>query len=61
MVALEEKLGMDLRISHPSYCGLGRKPFFSGAVALSNVAEEFVKGCYSWTMRDMYGRGPYMD
>jgi hypothetical protein len=40
---------MDPWIGQPTYCGLGRKLFFSGAVALSNVVDDYMKGCYAWT------------
>jgi hypothetical protein len=49
MVGLGEKLGTDPRIGQPSCCGLGQEPFFSRAVALSIVIDDFVKGCYTWT------------
>jgi hypothetical protein len=44
-----EKLGMDQWIGQPSCCGLGWDPLFSRAVALSITADDFVKGCYTWT------------
>jgi hypothetical protein len=40
---LREKLGMDPWIGQPSCCGLGRKPFFSGAVGLLNSVDDYVK------------------
>jgi hypothetical protein len=46
MIDLGEKLGMDPWIDQPSSCGLGREPFFSGAVALSIAVDSFTKGCY---------------
>jgi hypothetical protein len=46
MTVVEEKLGMDQRIGQSVCCGLGRKPFFSGAVALSNTVDDFIKGCH---------------
>jgi hypothetical protein len=46
MVALGEKLGTDQRIDQPACYGLCREPFFSGAVALSIVVDDFVKGCH---------------
>jgi hypothetical protein len=45
MAILGEKLGTDPRICQPACCGLGWEPFFSGAVVLSNVIDDFVKGC----------------
>jgi hypothetical protein len=47
MVALGEKWGMDTWIGQLACCGLGRVPFFSGAVALSNAVDDFAKGCYA--------------
>jgi hypothetical protein len=44
-----EKLGMNPQIGQPSYCGLCREPFFSGAVALSIAVDDGAKGCYMWT------------
>jgi hypothetical protein len=49
LVGLEEKLGTNPQIGQPSWCGLGREPFFSGALALSIVVDGFAKGCYTWT------------
>jgi hypothetical protein len=40
---------MDQWIGQPSCCRLGQDPFFSRAVALSITADDFVKGCYTWT------------
>jgi hypothetical protein len=61
LVGLGEKLGTDPRIGQPSHCGLCREPFFLGAVALLNSIDDYAKGCYTQTMWDMYGRGPYAD
>jgi hypothetical protein len=61
MASSGEKLGTNPRIGQPSCYGLCREPFFSGAVALSIAVEDFAKGCYTMTMRDMYGLGPYTD
>jgi hypothetical protein len=49
LVVVEEKLSMDPWISQSSCCGLGREPFFSGAVDLFNVVDGYAKGCYTWT------------
>jgi hypothetical protein len=49
MVGLEEKLDTDPWIDQPSYDGLGREPFFSGAVALLNSVDDYVKCCYMST------------
>jgi hypothetical protein len=54
-----EKLGMNPWIGQSSCCRLDREPFFSGAVGLSIVVDDFVKGCYTWTTLDTYGREPY--
>jgi hypothetical protein len=35
--------------------------FFSGAVTLSNSVDDFMKGCYMWTMWDMYGQWSYVN
>jgi hypothetical protein len=34
---------------------------FSGAVALLNSVDNYVKGCYALTMGDTYCLGPYAD
>jgi hypothetical protein len=49
MVGSEEKLGMNPQIDQPSCCGLCRKPFFSGAVALFIIVDDFAKGYYALT------------
>jgi hypothetical protein len=49
MFVLEEKLGTDLCIGQSASCGLCREPFFSGAVALFIVVDDFAKGCYALT------------
>jgi hypothetical protein len=59
MAALGEKLGTDPQIDHPSCCRLCQEPFFSAAVTLSIVVNNFVKGCYALTTWDTYGLGPY--
>jgi hypothetical protein len=43
MVVLGEKLGIDPWIGQPSCCGLGWEPFFSRAVPLSIVVDDFTK------------------
>jgi hypothetical protein len=45
LVGSEEKLGMDPRIGQLVCYGLCRELFSSGAVALLNSVEDFVKGC----------------
>jgi hypothetical protein len=49
MATLGEKLGIDPRIGQPLRCGSGCEPFFSGAVALPNTIDNYVKGCHVWT------------
>jgi hypothetical protein len=50
MAVLGEKLGTDPQIGQPSCRGLGREPFFLGAVALLNSIDNYVKGCYALTV-----------
>jgi hypothetical protein len=50
MAASVEKLGTDPWIDQSSCCGLCREPFFSGAVALSTVVDNFMKGFYALTV-----------
>jgi hypothetical protein len=47
MAILREKLGMDPRIGQPACCGLCQELFFSGAVALSIIVDDFMKGFYA--------------
>jgi hypothetical protein len=49
LVGSEEKLGTDPWINQPACCELYREPFFSGAVALLNSVDDYVKGWYMWT------------
>jgi hypothetical protein len=49
MVALGEKVGIDLWTDQPSCCGLDRKPFLSGVVDLLNSVDDYAKGCYTRT------------
>jgi hypothetical protein len=49
LVGSGEKLGTDPWINQPTCCGLCREPFFSGAVALLNSVDDYMKGCYSLT------------
>jgi hypothetical protein len=49
LVGSGEKLGTDPQISQPTCCGLCREPSFSGAVALLNSVNDYVKGCFTWT------------
>jgi hypothetical protein len=44
IVTLGKKLGMDPRIGQPACCGLYRDSFFSAAVALSIIVDDFTKG-----------------
>jgi hypothetical protein len=50
LVGSGEKLGTDPQIGQLACCGLCQEPFFSGAVALLNVVDDFTKGCYALTM-----------
>jgi hypothetical protein len=38
---------MDPQTSQPACCGLGREPFFSGAVDLLKSVNDYVKDCYA--------------
>jgi hypothetical protein len=49
MAALGEKLCTYLWIGQPTCCELCWDPFFSGAVALLNSVDDYVKGCYALT------------
>jgi hypothetical protein len=49
LVESGEELGTNPWISQPSWCGLCRKPFFSGAEALLNFGHDYAKGCYVLT------------
>jgi hypothetical protein len=49
MAVLGEKLGTEPHIGQPVCCGLCQEPFFSGAVALLNSVDDYVKGCYALT------------
>jgi hypothetical protein len=44
-----EKLDTDPRINQPSCYKLCQEPFFSGAVALLNSVDNYMKGCYALT------------
>jgi hypothetical protein len=61
MAGSGEKLGTDPQISQLSCCGLCREPFFSWAMTLSIVVDDFMKSCYAMTMWDTYGLRPYAD
>jgi hypothetical protein len=50
MVGSGEVLGTDPWIGQPACCGLCREPFFSGAVALLDSVEDYVKVCYALNM-----------
>jgi hypothetical protein len=49
LVDLGEKLGTDARIDQPTWCGLYRESFFSGAVESVEIYRRLVNGCYTWT------------
>jgi hypothetical protein len=61
MAVVGEKLGIDPWIGQSSCSGLGQEPFFSRAVDLFKSVDDYVKGCYTWTASDTYGRGSYTD
>jgi hypothetical protein len=46
MVSSGEKLGMEQQISQMACSGLCQELFFSGAVALLNSVDDYVKGCH---------------
>jgi hypothetical protein len=50
LAIMGEKLGMDPRTGQPACCGLGRQPFFSGAMDLFKSVDDYVKGCYVLTV-----------
>jgi hypothetical protein len=50
MALLGEKMGTDPWIGQPACFGLCQETFFSGAVALLNSVDDYVKGCYVLTM-----------
>jgi hypothetical protein len=49
MVGSGEKLGTFPWIGQPACFELCQEPFFSGAVALLNFVDDYVKGCYALT------------
>jgi hypothetical protein len=61
MAGSGEKLGMDPWIGQPSCCRLCRESFFSRAVVLPIVVDDFVKGCYAFTVWGTYGLWSYTD
>jgi hypothetical protein len=61
LAIMGEKLGTDLQTGQPVCCGLGRVPFFLGAVDLFKSIDDYVKCCYTLTVFDTYGLGPYGD
>jgi hypothetical protein len=58
---LGQKLGMDPWIGQSWCWGSGQEPIFSGAVALLNSVDDYMKCCYAQTTWDTYGRGSYVD
>jgi hypothetical protein len=52
---------MDPWIDQPTCYRLGREPFSSGAVALSNVVDDSVKGCHIWALSVGSVRVMYVD
>jgi hypothetical protein len=61
VTALVEKLGTNMWIGQPTCCVLCREPFFLGAVALSIIVDDFVKGCHVCGLPVGSVRGAYMD
>jgi hypothetical protein len=49
MAVSGENLGTNLQIGQPTCCGLCREPFFSGAVALLNSVDDYMKDYYALT------------
>jgi hypothetical protein len=65
MAGSREKLSTDPRIGQPACWGLCQEPFFSGAVALSIVVDDFTKGYHvrglpvgsvRWVYVDWHGK-----
>jgi hypothetical protein len=48
-VVMGEKLGTDPWTGQSTCCGLGREPFFSGAVDLFKSVDDYMKDCYALT------------
>jgi hypothetical protein len=61
MATLGEKLGTNPQIGQPACCGLCREPFFSGAVTLSIVVDDFMKGCHVCGLSAGSVRGAYVN
>jgi hypothetical protein len=61
MASSREKLRTDPRIGQLVCCGLYREPFFSGVVALSIIADDFMKGCHVQGLPIGSIRRAYMD
>jgi hypothetical protein len=55
------QLGTDPQISQPMCCGLYREPFFSGAVALSIVVDDFMNVCHARGLPTENVCGAYVD
>jgi hypothetical protein len=56
-----EKLGTDPRSVSQRAVDYVGSPFFSGAVGSVQICYWFVKDCYTFTVWDTYGLGPYAD
>jgi hypothetical protein len=54
-------LGTDPQISQPMCCGLCQELFFSGAVALSIVVDDFMKVCHVRGLPAKNVCGAYVD
>jgi hypothetical protein len=61
LVGSGEKLGTDPRIGQPTYCGLRRELFFSGAVTLLNSVGDYAKGCHIRGLPTGSIHGAYVD
>jgi hypothetical protein len=49
LAVMGEKLNTDPWTGQSACCGLGREPFFSGAVDLFGYVDDYVKYCYALT------------
>jgi hypothetical protein len=50
LAVMGDKLGTDTRTDQLVCCGLGWKLFFLGALVLFKSIDDYVKGCYTFTM-----------
>jgi hypothetical protein len=61
MVVVRGKLSTDPWIDQPACCGLGREPFFLGAMYPFNSVNNFMKGCHVWGLPTRSVRVTYVD